>query len=249
MNLRAFTKSLLARWGLRVSTRPPNRFVAMREVLAGLRARGFSPDLIVDGGANTGQWIGLARPFFPEPPVHLVEPQPACLRALEHIARSDGNMIIHPLALTAPGSASVRLLGGGPAGGSTGAYVALPHEQGDDAQVCPAGTLDALLRTELTWARRVLLKLDLEGHEIEALRGGEAVLAATEVIVSEVQFYEIERDGRPLLRQLMSFLAEREFELYDFAMLADRPRDGRLRAGDVAFVRRTSPLARDTGWA
>jgi hypothetical protein len=42
---------------------------------------------------------------------------------------------------------------------------------------------------------------------------------------------------------------DRGFALYDVLALASRPRDGRLRSGDVMFVRGNSPLLADVSWA
>jgi len=38
------------------------------------------------------------------------------------------------------------------------------------------------------------------------------------------------------------------FDVYDFGMLASRPRDRRLRIRDAVFVRRDSQLATDVSW-
>jgi len=67
--------------------------------------------------------------------------------------------------------------------------------------------------------------------------------------VTETQFYEVERNGHPTLADLLTVLGERGFVLYDVAALASRPRDGRLRMGDVIFVRRGSALVGDDRWA
>ncbi len=90
---------------------------------------------------------------------------------------------------------------------------------------------------------RVLLKLDLEGHEVDALAGATTLLDRVEVLVTETQVYEIERNGRPVFADLIRILNERGFVLYDVAALASRPRDGRLRTGDVIFVPRGRALA------
>src|SRR5262249_51170023 len=89
--------------------------------------------------------------------------------------------------------------------------------------------LDALLADKVTRRERILLKLDLEGHELHALAGAERVLRETEVALTELQFYEIDDNGCPGFHDVLSFFQERGFELYDFACLFPRPRDGRLR--------------------
>ena len=93
-----------------------------------------------------------------------------------------------------------------------------------------------------------LLKLDLEGHEAVALRGAARLLAVVEVVVSEVQFFPISDNGRPVFADMAGLLRGRGFELYDFACLAPRPRDLRLRMGDVVFARRDSSLLADRSW-
>jgi hypothetical protein len=135
--------------------------------------------------------------------------------------------------------------GGDP--GNTGAFVFAASEGLTVDLVAPATTLDALLASRVSPADRTLLKLDIEGHELEALRGAAVLLESVEVIVIEVRFFDVNRSGRPLFAEVLAFLEARGFSLYDVDMLASRPRDLRLRIGDVIFVRRGSPLAEDVG--
>jgi hypothetical protein len=141
------------------------------------------------------------------------------------------------------------MIGGGVRRGGSGAFVALRGEAAPDEIECPATTLDELFAERVTPADRALLKLDLEGHEVSALSGAARLLSSIEVVLSEVHFYEVERNGRPLMTDVLAFLGKRGFELYDFACLNSRPRDGRLRTGDAIFVQRWSPLAGDRSWA
>ena len=89
------------------------------------------------------------------------------------------------------------------------------------------------------------MKLDLEGHEVAALEGAGAALKSVEVIVAEVHFFDVYKIGLPVFGDLVRFLDARGFDVYDIAALASRPSDGRLRTGDVVFVRRGSALLDD----
>ena len=140
------------------------------------------------------------------------------------------------------------MIGGGDEGGGTGAWVALPGEAAIGEIVCPATTLDELLAAEVAPGDRSLLKLDLEGHELTALKGGKRLLEAVEVILTEFQFFETNWNGRPRFGSLLQALNAEGFELYDFACLSQRTRDQRLRMGDAIFVRRGSPLLADEAW-
>jgi hypothetical protein len=127
--------------------------------------------------------------------------------------------------------------------------VAAAWERGGDEVECPATTLDALFAGWVRPDHRALLKLDLQGHELPALRGGTRLLASVEVVLTEVSFLEFEPGARPQFAELATALFDRGFELYDVLTLSSRPRDRRLRQGDVVFVNRTSPVLADRSWA
>jgi FkbM family methyltransferase len=234
--------------GLRVTRlRPANRFDAMADSLRGIASAGFEPALIIDVGANMGQWARTVSAAFPSVPLHLVEPQAACRPALLAFGAARGVTEVHATAITRPGRTSVRMTGA--TSGSSGARVLGDGERGEDESWLPATTLDQLFAHRVHDTDWVLLKLDMEGHELDALDGAEELLRRVEVLVTETQFYEIERNGLPTFPDLLAVLGERGFVLYDVAALASRPRDGRLRMGDAIFVRRGSALIGDDRWA
>ena len=234
----------LARLGYSAHRWPANRFDGMRDALLILREMGYAPRVVIDCGANLGQWTLIARVVFPGAEVHLVEPQPGCADALEPLARRLGHAKVHAVAVTAPGPDRVRMLGSG-----TGARIVCEASPGLDTADCPATTLDALFAGRVGSADRALLKLDLEGHEMDALRGGERLLSAVEVVVAEFQLFEIGDNGLPVFGDLLRFLEERGFALFDVACLSGSPRDRRLRMGDAVFVCGGSPLLADQDWA
>ncbi len=241
-------QAAFAVFGLRVTRlQPVNRFDGMRDFLRMIGRAGFQPSIIIDGGANMAQWARKAADAFPGVPLHLIEPQSACQAELRAFAASIGSVEIHMTAVTRPGHALVRMVHA--TAGSSGAHVLGDAEPEENAAWLPATTLDRLFADRVGDSDRVLLKLDLEGHEVDALEGAETLLRRVEVLVTEMQVFEIERNGHATFAKLMTILGERGFAFYDVAALASRPRDGRLRLGDVVFVRRGSPLMGDNRWA
>jgi FkbM family methyltransferase len=228
--------------------RPANRFEAMDDALGLLKGYGYDPRVIIDGGANVGTWTRMAHGLFPAAYIHMVEPQPACHEELELLRQAVPNVELHPVALAEPGVNRVRMIGGGEAGGGTGAWIARPDEHTAGEIMAPAATLDDLFASRITVDDRALLKLDLEHSEIPALNGASALLKKIEVILTEVQFFAVNDNGREVFGDVLNYLEERGFELYDIACLSQRPSDFRLRMGDVVFVRRGSQLLADTGW-
>ena len=87
-----------------------------------------------------------------------------------------------------------------------------------------------------------LLKLDVQGFELEVLRGAEEVLPRIEWIYAEAQFQEL-YEGGPTFADLFAFLHARGFELVRMTSFrADD--DGRLMECDMIFRRRAAPVAR-----
>jgi len=213
-----------------------------------MKTSGYAPAVVVDVGANHGQFHRVIQPVFPDARFHLIEPQPACANALRFLTEGNDRLEYHALALTEPGIPSVRLLGAGPNGGSTGAYVARPGERAPYEIVVPATTLDELLLKRIERSERAFLKVDVESHELSVFIGSIATLRRIEVVLVEVSFYDIENSGTPGLVPLVSFLEQQGFVLFDIASLAGRPRDMRLRMGDLLFVRQDSALVADNSW-
>jgi FkbM family methyltransferase len=235
-------KSRARQAGVSVHRWPGNRFDAMDDALELLHRQGYVPRTVIDVGANVGQWSGIASQLFHDATFHMIEPQPRFAEQLQRRFTS-ARFHVHTIVATSPGATSARMTGVG----STGAWVMSGEKWQPDATF-PATTLDMLLSDRVRANDRTLLKLDVEGHELELLQGATTILSKTEVLVSEVRFYDIESSGRPTFTDLAGYLDRQSFQLYDIAALASRRRDKRLRLGDVVFVHKHSPLASDTHW-
>jgi len=218
----------------------------MDEALSGLTRFGFNPSTIIDGGANRGEWAKAARSMFPLSHIHLVEPLPKCVDCLRKMAAIDGRMTVHPYAATMPGVTEVMFNLVGDDGMSTAAQVVLPGERFPNEMELPASTLDTMLGQLIRPG--CLLKLDLQGHEIEAMKGATDVLKCVEVIICEVAFYPVNDNGRPIFADVMSFVSRLGFVLFDFASLQGRCDDNRLQWGDIVLAKQNSQLLLNNAW-
>src|SRR6266436_4167158 len=77
-----------------------------------------------------------------------------------------------------------------------------------------------------------LVKLDVQGFELEALKGATQLFGRTEVFIMET----------PVFHEVVQFMADRGYLTYDFPGFLRRPRDGALGQCGVCFVRENSPL-------
>lgn len=247
--MKSFIKSVLARTPYQIIRKGHrNRFQAIDEALTSLRRRGFAPKRVIDAGANVGHFAAFALHLFPQTVVHAIEPQPACGRELEALRFQvgGGRLVVHPVALGAPEQDGTLVrLAADATSTSTGAHVAIDGKHEGTLEV-PCVMLDRLLARELKPDDGALLKLDLQGYELNAMLGASETLKCCDVILTEVSFYA--QAYEPPISELMAFLTERGFELYDIASLYARPRDDRPRQSDLIFVRSGSSLVADTSW-
>jgi FkbM family methyltransferase len=88
-----------------------------------------------------------------------------------------------------------------------------------------------------------LIKLDVQGAELDALEGAIGILAQTEIIIVEsslFQFYV----GAPTFSDIVEWMADKQFALYDICRGARRPRDNALAQVDLIFARAEGVLRR-----
>ncbi len=200
-----------------------------------LRRLGFSPDLVIDVGAHTGTWTRMALPYFPAARFVMIEAQsqhePA-LRAVQASAPSRVTFRIGLLGSESKAAVEFRLAGTG-----SSLYpenTAFPQQPTTLAMT----TLDGVLGPD-HGSRRIFLKLDVQGAELEVLAGAALALQRTEVILLEASLVEYNL-GAPRIAEVISRLRELDFLLFD---VWDLRRIGAVLAqSDLVFVRRGSML-------
>jgi FkbM family methyltransferase len=146
------------------------------EALFRLADRG---ETAVDVGANVGYTASaLAAAVGPEGEVLAVEPHPAVHALLARNARrwTGAPIELYPVALSSVHGAG-RLAVGAKFGSNRGTATLTPDQPRIAELPVPVGTLD-----EVVGDRSVgVLKLDVEGHELDVLEGGRDVLGAGRV--------------------------------------------------------------------
>jgi hypothetical protein len=104
----------------------------------------------------------------------------------------------------------------------------------------PMKTLDSIV-AKRKLATPIFLKADVQGYELEVLRGANEALRDVEFILLEVSTlpYNI---GAPLFADVIAFMADRRFVVYDFCHLHRRQSDDATFQVDVLFAREDSAL-------
>lgn len=217
-----------------------------RERLANAKKLGFHPQTILDGGAFRGLWSREVAGLFPGAQIVLVEPNPYLHETIrENVSDIEPRPVILKLALgESPGATELNIWRG--VEEDSGASL-LSHIQGEASQAVEVqvDTIDAIAE-RLSFVPD-LIKLDLQGGELKALRGAERALEQTEMVI--VEFHCLDAYvGRPTPRDLLDYMYDRDFCLYDIVDCYNRPYDDALAGGDFFFVKNSSHLRSYQGW-
>ena len=216
--------------------------VDMAWSLRALRKKGFDPSMIVDVGAYVGDWTRMTKRIFPQSRVLMIDAQSSKRTALESVrSEYSGSVELEIALLSAQSGRRVEfvLL----ESGST-----LFDERSDVARTTvhlETRTLDELLDTR-GFRGASFLKLDVQGAELEVLKGGRRALADADVVLLETSLLSYNRDA-PLLSDVVRFMDEHGFCIYDITSLTRRAdlaiedADDTLVQLDALFVKKASP--------
>jgi hypothetical protein len=91
------------------------------------------------------------------------------------------------------------------------------------------------------------LKLDVQGYELEVLRGAAGALRACQAVMAEVNLFRYAPET-PLADEVVAFLRGHGFVLYDIVGLLRRPLDDALGQMDLVFVKEDHPLRKSNAW-
>ena len=208
-------------------------------------ARGFSPSLIFDVGAYRGDFASTCLANWPEARVGCFEVQPRRVEQLRTLAaRRGGALRVHPLLLGAEETAEVTLYEAETASSVLKEQAQPQHR----SNVYQMSTVDAVVGREYQGQAPDLLKLDVQGYELEVLKGAEASLPAIQMVLAETNLLDLHH-GVPLLAEIVAWLHGHSFVAYDICGLTRRPLDDALWQADFIFVQENSPFRRDKRWS
>ncbi len=210
--------------------------------LEALAARGLRPRVVYDVGAYHGEFARLCRRVFgPQTKVFCFEPLAEAITRLSAL-RDRGEITLVPGLVGAEDRDAVTFHEL-----ETASSVLAEHHP-TDARLArhPMRRLDTFAATPGT-PPPDLLKIDTQGYELEVLKGAEQSLAAARVILAELNLLDIHQ-GVALAGEVIGWLGQRGWALYDICSLIRRPRDAALWQADALFVKEGDPLRADKHW-
>jgi FkbM family methyltransferase len=197
------------------------------------------PRTVLDVGANRGQFALFALRRFPRARLICFEPLAQPAGVLRRVLAPRAGVEVHEVALAATsGTASMHQT----RKDDSSSLLAVTAEQqrafpGSEevARIdVPVRRLDDCL-DPARLARPCLLKIDVQGAELEVLRGSRRVLAAVDELIVECSFTELYA-GQALADDVIGELRAAGFRLHGFASPTVAP-DGRPLQADMVFGR------------
>jgi FkbM family methyltransferase len=193
--------------------------------------------LAVDLGANEGRWSAALLAVAPNARVIAVEPAPGPRALLERRFAGHPNVTIVGKAVgAAPGTATLNVTEH-----ANNSSLRRPHDAqdamyGDGFRVRDEVEVEVTTLDELVGdAVADVVKIDVQGLEIDVLRGGERTLERARAVLLETNFVSY-YEGDATFDTLHQAMHERGFRLANIATPATRP-DGAALWSDACYVR------------
>lgn len=87
--------------------------------------------------------------------------------------------------------------------------------------------------------KSILLKIDVQGAEIDILRGATQILPYIDVVILEVSLFDFFDNGIQFI-DIIKYMDDNHFVTYDIFNFSNRPYDSALAQVDIAFVKKDS---------
>lgn len=200
-------------------------------------------DCVLDVGANTGQYASTLRNEGWAGPIVSFEPAATVHAELSATAKADPLWTTRRSALADAEGEQVLQIAGNTYSSSLLPMAELhskaaPESEIVGTEIVPVERLDQIIDQVAPGARRILLKVDVQGGELAVLRGAAGTLDRVVVIEAELSLAQL-YEGQPRILEVCDWLADRGFVLVDLEPVFRHADTGRLLQLDGRFVRVT----------
>jgi FkbM family methyltransferase len=202
-----------------------------------LKKNGLNASKIIDIGAYKGEWTEDVLKIYPDASYLLLEANPEREKDLQaFVQRKKSSKIDFELALLDKNAGTEKVFH---VMDTASSALEEFSEQDSKQIIIPTRTLNEIADRK-GFHQVSLMKLDVQGYELEVLKGGDKILPYTEAVLLEVSLLDIHKNV-PLLRDVVNFMYDYGFVAYDICSVsARRPLDRALWQTDLLFVKENS---------
>jgi FkbM family methyltransferase len=212
------------------------------EFFAHVKAMGFSPELCIDVGAAAGTPVIYTS--VPDA-LHLAfEPLPEFQEQLRESLKPYRHEIFECALMDKARDASILRCEDNVYGSS------LMHGKTEDRpELIPirTATLDESIGVRAN-ADGVLLKTDCQGSDLFVIKGGLQTLSNTDIAIIESSFFKFWGEHHPDFTEIIAFMYDQGFVVYDILDGLFRPSDNALGQVDLVFVKEHGIFRKERRW-
>lgn len=232
--LKKLINSMLGPLSLEIRRKANNSRSSLRGTLEHAKKLGFCPNTVLDVGAASG--TRALYEVFPTSRHILIEPLEEFMPHLDRVIKELPNSEAIIAAVTKrPGKTTINVHPD-----LVGSSLYLENEDSNVngvPRVVPAITVDGIC-TGRKLDGPFLIKVDVQGAELDVLMGASRTLGDTEYVLVEVSFFQF-FDGGPQISDVIRFMKGKGFVPYDMFDFQYRLLDGAMSQADIAFVKET----------
>jgi FkbM family methyltransferase len=195
---------------------------------------------VLDVGANTGQFATMINAILPEAFIYSFEPLEQCFKSLRQnteeieniqcfryaLGHENAQVMMHANEFS-PSSSILEM--------ADLHKTAFPYTKNSTEEPVEVRTLDSLL-PQLRLRKNVLAKFDVQGYELNALRGGEEALTQIDILVVETSFYRL-YENQPLFDDIYGYLSKKNFKYRGNLDQEKSATNGEVLQTDAIFTR------------
>jgi len=207
-----------------------NRFADVKKILQ------KDNPIIVDGGANHGNMTQKFLEQYAEPTIYAFEPIPHLAEELKERHAAKESVHVFQQALGAENTVvSFNILNY-----QNSSSILTPGKwkqkyHGEKVDISKTVEVQQVRLDQAIPVEEVdILKLDLQGYELEAVKGAGDLLDRITIIITEVEFVPL-YEKQPLFGDIDLFLRNAGFRLLNLYELYTHP-DGQLTSGDAVYL-------------
>ena len=201
-----------------------------------ITAMGFTPQHIIDVGANHGTWTRETLKYFPDAYYTLVEPQEWLKPSLQDLLDANSKITFNPFG----------------AGAKSGSFMFTIVDRDDSCSFryteeeakaegfkqveIPIVTLNEILERNASLPFPDLVKIDAEGLDIEVLEGASDLMGTTEVFLVEAAIFNKEFENS--LLNMVNYMDQKGYRLFELTDLNRPFQPNILWLVELAFIKK-----------
>jgi len=206
---------------------------AMFLSIQNLKTLGYYPAVIIDVGAYVGNWTREVVRIFPNSQFLMIEAQSSKENELKKIISDFGQTSID-YQISLVGSVNDDNVSFYEMETGSSVYrekTSYPREE-KFLSMC---TLDSLVQSR-NYIGSIFLKLDVQGYELEVLKGCRSLISRVDFILLEVSLIEY-NEGAPLMGEVIPKMSELGFVVFDITDFRRKTQEKLLFQIDILFCR------------